>query len=1281
MLLPRSKLAAQRSDRPYLAPLWLLILLGGLIALALVIIYPQKNLVDRITQAPDSELSRDYLANLLRTDPNNPKLRLLLARQMLAKGDLAALRETLRPALNAGDPDLHREALWLLWLAEEREYKSAQREDQRTAQRKELGRQLKALADEQWSDDRLIEIAGKAFSLGETSIGVELFEQLAKRRPDSISTANSLAEAARSALANGQYSASAELYLLARKKTTNQAQAKRYFLSALSTLQSGNLLKEALQVAEKEIDDLSEDSDTLFFLTNLARAAGRPDIADRYVRKLLRLSLLQQLEMIRLAAAHAGAVPQKAAFRQVDRSKDTADQNRQGPQIPFDEKTYALGYTVFLENRKLEDAWKVAASAVRQVPDDTLWRERLAKVSEWTQRPQMALDNWLHLARKTRRDDAWQSVLRLAPGLFNDEAIIAGLQYELSRRPGEQKLLRELIAAWERQGEPGQAIAYLTQLSHRHDSPHLLETLADLEERAGQPDQSLKTWQRLLGKPEHLTPQRAFRAALQATLRGNNAQALAWLESVRPRNDSAAPLDREFWQLLGRLAELEQRDGLAIDAYTQLTAGPNAEEADFDTLRQLLTDNYPLEAAKVATRSWQRFDQPANLLLALNFHASRQQWSDMGALLKQLDPAPDAPRRSLTKLRKQPEFLRLAAAYHQNTGQLDLARKELGTALQLAPDSREIQQNMIWLLIDSNDAPALRRLLASREAAWRNDSTLHDALAAAYLALSRPKVALERYLTPRLAAHQDDFLWLMNYADALDQNQQSDRAWRMRRHLLSQEWQAAHPGGNAAVNDKNKAISTRRAWLDNEQIDATRRVARARLLIIQRSGDTGLDALRELLRLDRGGEQRYSNAAVESMLGWFQGAGEYSAERGHLWQQYSRSLSKPSNRPLWAEISVALADDNGPLLGQMLDDAGERLPRYDRINAARRIGDLRSAQSDAFDTQDEQSDDDPLHMQLTESLLAFSDHGGGTLSGRNLGAFSEQQASSAWHLAITPQLSLDLELGRIQRHNVDQAIIRNLPDERFTSLRMNWQERGTQFSLLAEDRHSLSNYQPRQVEYEHRIDDRLSLRIGLGQNLPSQDSSALRVAGMKDRQAASLNYQISRYDRISLERFHERYELQTGSALGRGQHTSVVYAHTLRQDSRDLELSAFWSAHRFSREDNYSDAALNPLLPTSITGLNEVRPAFFLPESFNFYGLRLSTDIRYEREYTRGIRPYASLARTWHTALGPGYDTRLGLAGSLLGADHFSLTWGLARGGPQNGALTRDLNFNYRMHY
>ena len=46
-----------------------------------------------------------------------------------------------------------------------------------------------------------------------------------------------------------------------------------------------------LALAEREIGPLSDDIATLYMLTELARAAGRPDIAEHYVRRLLHLAL------------------------------------------------------------------------------------------------------------------------------------------------------------------------------------------------------------------------------------------------------------------------------------------------------------------------------------------------------------------------------------------------------------------------------------------------------------------------------------------------------------------------------------------------------------------------------------------------------------------------------------------------------------------------------------------------------------------------------------------------------------------------------------------------------------------------------------------------------------------------------------------------------------------------------------------------------------------------------------------------------------------------------
>jgi hypothetical protein len=347
-------------------------------------------------------------------------------------------------------------------------------------------------------------------------------------------------------------------------------------------------------------------------------------------------------------------------------------------------------------------------------------------------------------------------------------------------------------------------------------------------------------------------------------MQGHPDEGLQWMEAAQ-RHLPAEGDASEFWRLTGQIAESQERRELAITAYRQLAANPDAPLEDLDALiRQLLPD-HPLEAAQVALRAWERHDQPRHLIQALTLYSGRGEWAPFDRVLSLLDPAPDAPRRSLRKLWRMPEYLRLMGSHHQNAGRLAVAREHLQAGLAASPDSTDMQTALLWLLIDSNDAVALRELLARHEVAWSRQAAVHNALASSYQALSQPQVALERYLTPQLQARQDDFLWMMNYADALDQNQQFDRAWHLRRHLLRQQWRQL---AQQVPNAQGRPELVRAQWLTQQGLDATQRVARARLQITQNPGDPAYAVLRELMRLDLDDQGQLSNAAAETAIGW-----------------------------------------------------------------------------------------------------------------------------------------------------------------------------------------------------------------------------------------------------------------------------------------------------------------------------------------------------------------------------------------------------------------------------
>ncbi|MBS0506543.1 MAG: tetratricopeptide repeat protein [Proteobacteria bacterium] len=1241
------------------------------------LMYPRQDLELRLATSGESELATAYLDNLLRSDADNPRLRLLLAQRQIAHDDTASARATLQPALASPDQALRKEALWAQGELLQREYQHAleHHTDQRQAAFQALQQHIRLLAQQSWPVERQRQLAALASQHDEVDIALDLNRQEAPLEPREA--ALFYEQQARQALARGDYEGCARLYLSARASTPEADQAKAYYNAAVAALRSGNQPAAALTLAERELGPLADDPNTLFMLTQLARAAGRPDVAEHYVRRLLHMALQQQATQWAAAPYDDGA--SLLVHPALRLALPVADKPAaaQPPALPFDDKTYTLGYEVFLENRKLDDAWAIANAAVRQNPADMRWRERLAQVSEWTQRPAVALENWLAVARQTNQPAAWQAVLRLAPGQFDDAALVQALRHQLRGRPEDLGLMRALVDAQERLGEPEPAIAYLRQHAR---SPAALELLARLAERAGQPDLALDSWRQLLADPAQITAERAMHAAVLALQHQQPDLGLQWLQAVQERPPAAADGAAELWRFTAGLAESRESNQLAIAAYRKLLATQQAEVDDYDALIRLLQRQHPLEAAPVALLAWDRYDEPRHLIEALSMYANHHQWSEFGRALALLDAAPGATRHSLARLRQSAQFLRLVGGYHQDAGRPAQARADYEAALRLDPGSSDTRQALLWLLIDGNDARALRELLARHEPAWSAEEELHDSLAGAYQALSLPQVALTRYLTPHVAEHQGDFLWLMNYADALEQNQESDRAWRLRRHLLSQQWQAAQQGANGQRLSRAQA---RQRWLTEEGLDATRRIARARLVLMQQPGDPAQEVLRELLRLDGDAQGNYSNAAAETAIGWLQDAGEYSAERGFLRHQYARSQAQRANRPLWAEITLALAEDDKAATGQLLQQFDERLPRYDRINAAVAVGDVRLAQSAAFETQGDQPDDNPLHLQLSDNLLAFSDQAGTRLARRQLGVLDENQVDAQFHLAISPRLSLELDLSRIRRSVAAPDLLRDVAHEEIAAVLLRWRHADGETRVRAANRRGYATTTPLSLEHEQRLDNRLSLRGELGWHLPSEESVPLRMGGMKTRVTAHLRYQATRQDSLLLSRWSEQYRLQTGAEVGRGRHTAVEYMHALRQEAPTWELGAFWSSHRFERRHPFflGQEGLELQQRFMPPGAGAMGIDYFLPQSFQFYGLRLSSNMRYAQDYTRALRPYASLSLTHHSLLGAGYDLRLGLAGSWLGADHLRLGFGLSKSGVQSLGLTRLLEMSYRLHF
>ena len=1275
MQLPPSKRNVQPPERPQVAPVWLVLLMAGLVGGALWALYPRDDLQARL-QAPSSDvqLSEAYLRNLLRNDPDNAELKAMLDRLIQAQG--TSVTASVGSALITPETP----SSWSVWESSYVSFQNAPHEPKEVKEQARLNALQKQgeIPVEQLNEAQLVYAGQAALALQDIEVA-ERFFQAASQLPNANLTA--LWDlAAKAAWGNAMYDTASAWYLKASEHEVQAAAKKEYALSAVAVLQAGNMTEEALALAEKVWTPYKAEPSVLRKLVELARAAGQTATAEKYAKQLLKLSLLQQAQSAQFAQNDAESTPSINGNAQRffwDHELPAPSIHRlhvsdkSGPALPFDDKTYELGFFVFLENRNMEDAWRVARAAVQQAPGNLVWRRRLAEVSEWTQRPLESLHQWHQIAKTTNDGDAWKHVLRLAPGLLDDEALVDGLRYQLRSRPADLKLIREIVATYERLGQPDKAIALLENSAPSTDAG---EALADLYERTGQDRKALLQWEKVFQNPQSVTAERASKAAVLALRLGEGKKSLQWLRSASQASAMDAEDTAHFLRLQAEVAEHEDSHPEALEAYMALITSEEVNPEDFDSLIELLRrENQIREATVIAKMAWDKYHSPKYFVEAMTYLAALQDWKGATPLVLSLQQ--EATPETRAQLRNDPTFYPLLGNYYQGLQQSAQAAVVFAEGLRRHPDSSELRQASLWSAIESNNAQALKLMLQANEQVWQQDVEMHDSLSAAYQALSLPQVAIDRYLRPRLNSHQHDFLWMMGYADALEQNQQRDEAWLIRKALLEQQRNTPH---------LPRSAGEMHAWLRTEAGQASVRLARARLVMAQNNGDQGMAALREILRMDldeNTEKKQFSQAATDLLIGWYQEAGEYTAVRGYLWERYARIRSK--NLPLWAEISSTLAADDQREAGHLLEKHGDSISRYDRITAAAQLGDIRRAQTDAFDAQTYQHADDSLHQQLTENLLAFSDNFSLQHSARSLNELSEHHTQAGFHWALTPRWSADISATKTQRSSRDTSLLQNPSDERGIDLGLNWKDQRNTVTAKIGQRESLDTYHPKELNWEHRFDRRLRLRAEWGHELSTQETTALRLGGMKNRWGVGVSYQPTRLDTISLDYAHDKYRLQTGASIGSSKSTSLQYMHSLRTETPSLEVGAFWSTYQYSENklSGLGNDDLKVLRYAPNPRPSSIPAGFLLPKNFRYSGLTISTNQRYSQDYTRGLQPFASLSLTHHSRDGAGYGGTLGLAGSVLGNDHLMLGINLSKSSPQAKGTTRELTLGYRLHF
>ncbi|MDO8988993.1 MAG: tetratricopeptide repeat protein [Sideroxyarcus sp.] len=1235
--------AKQGPERPRLMSAWTLAGFAVVVLIPLVMVFPKQELLRQASQQRLGDvLTVNYLSNLLKADPSNLELRILLAEHRIFLDETGGIIELIEPAIFSNNPEWQAKGLLM-------EYKFLTRRFQLSAPhspRHEELREWRAAAfmklqGRKWPLPTLVYLAGQADELHEHGVSALLHRTITESA--AMMPSGWFVETARRTLAEGNHELAARLYFIARHKEHTLAKQREYLLAGVHALMDGGLFAEAMRAVDQHVDNLEDDTDTLYALVQAARAANDQPRAVRYAKRLLHLSWVGQI-VAWLQRLDLGLIGISNADAASEMPQAAADNIR-----AYDKKNYELGYQVFIENNNLNEAFRVAEAAVRQSPSETIWHQRLAQIAEWLGKPEVALREWRWLLRHRDTQEALLAVLRLAPVMNDSDALLDAWKRVAAKQKLDEAQWKNLADLFEQTGRQREGIKFFEARYAAERQAFQLETAARLAERSGDDERAAVLYGRLFERHGARTDWLMKIANLHLR-KGEYRKAYDLLQSNRAK---VGEDDIAYWKLLADLAWQLQLDKDAKKNYRRMAEAGKLAREDFSRLIYLLGDARRDEKAALAELGYRRFGDRDMLLLALEIHAAN---GDRQAQKRLFESA--AADRKLD-LSDSSRFYLLRAQYLQANGDFRAARADSRHAAGIAPDSVSSGNAMLWFLIDAHDLPALREMIARLVA--RGDHENPDywgALAAAYQVLDQPARAAA-YYARQLKHSGQDFLWLVNYADALEQARQAGMAARVRRHA----WLKLRRN----LSGKPVALSY-----------APDMLAAARLSMLNAPGDPASALVRSVLRQDRllkhedvaertglawAVSLKERDADAERMtsdlvLGWAVSTEQSANAKAWLWQRYGRMLGSP----LWAATSVAVAENDTEQLGHLLDGQADGMSMLVRHDAANATEQERYAQSIVFDGLTDDPENNEAHQRLSEDMLAAAGEVGFELRSEQLGTLHNTVQSVHIETALNRHLRVAAEFRKTRQSDDTASTFGALPPtERIAGLALKNHSGFGATEIALRRRNEFARTTEMQVSHAMDIVSRVNLRFGLELNAAATESNELRVFGMRDQVSTGLLYRFGKRESVHVQPAWARYYTQGGEYLGSGRQLAWELGHQLRIDAPDLKVR-LTGIHT---DYNNADAASLPL-----------------PEKVNIYGLCFGYGEAYRNGYTRAWQPSADYCATHNDSSGRGYNASLGLNGPLAGHDQLALGWRQESGGANvlNG-LSRELTLNYRYFY
>jgi tetratricopeptide (TPR) repeat protein len=903
----------------------------------------------------------------------------------------------------------------------------------------------------------------------------------------------------------------------------------------------------------------------------------------------------------------------------------------------YDPELYETGYDVFLMNGNVKDALRLAEAALAQRPNDPVWLKRAAQTGEWSGEAEKAVRHWVYLATVMGDEEAYGHAMKLAEGLGDLGARFLLLRHRVQRN-GDTVTMQAFVECAEMVGELDEAIAFLENRGNADEREYVLDWLSRLYESNGRPDKAIAAMLEY-GKVRPL-PAEALRRL--AGLQYGMGDFTGAYHALKGGVGTPAEDDPEFLATLGDICWGMQDMECSVQAAERLVKKGKARAADYRRLVFRLRETSPHDAYLTAREACRHFGAPAFFNEVADSGQRTGNWKELDEFLSEIKPS------ERIRLAATGNYWLFRSKVYEHLGRAEESLSSYREAMRLEPENGNMTAGYLWLLLDLDRYDEVNEFVAGRRENGNEAAEMGDALGAALVYLGNYGKALT-FFRERIKSHANDPLWLSAYAEVLEQNGRTEAAFaeRMRALLLLR--------GKMEVGEASPAD------LRGERI-------RLAGLMLQLQKGALLDDLMARILADESDPQ-----SRELVTAWALSTERSDLARWWLLRSYARGVGKPR----WAQLGLAMEENDRTGMWELLESKPERLPYRDAVEAAARVGAPALGEELAWHQSTRNPDDHLLYNQLREissGRSSYAKYGLRLLDRGGIGGIENSLSLSA---PANQRFTVFTRLSHTANSTIRSGVLDNIPsgDLSATAGLSARFDRGSA-AISAGWRFALEEMITLGATVSYRLSSRLEVGGELRYSSPADESVPLAIGGMKDLGGLLLTDRLTGRDTIQAGYSRSYLRDQSRRLLGVGNTYTLDVTHQLRFSYPDIIARGFTGYFDYERKGEPQGRALS-LIPEGAPQDS----SFFVPESFFQVGAGAGFGQGQRSGYARSWKPFGNLDVTWRSTSGVGFDMGLGMRGPLFGYDSLIFTLSISRGASDTSELSGVVEMGYCYYF